>query len=86
MKKIIIILVILLASFIGFAQNAPKKVTKSDSTISVISNDQKLDIEYIERPFIGSEEINKPDKYAGMTDHEIYNDKVKEMSIKNKKK
>lgn len=85
MKKLITALFLFIPVF-GFTQTVvtkpiPVKVINKDTT--------ELDEEYKERKFQGQEETPVTDPYAGMTDHEIYNKKLKEQALlqsKNKAK
>ena len=43
------------------------------------NDDYELDEEYTERPFQGKEEILKITPYTGLTDHEEYNLKIKQI-------
>ena len=84
MKKIITTLLLLIPIF-GFSQTITKDtlVSKTKAIVkSVIvkpdTTNQELDEEYTERPFRGKEEVIIVTPYTGMTDHEMYNAKLKE--------
>lgn len=83
MKKLITTLLFLIP-FIGFAQTSVKDTLVNKAKVAVVvkvnNQDQELDEEYIERPFQGKEEKVKVTRYIGMTDHEMYNAKLKEKS------
>jgi hypothetical protein len=86
MKKIITIALFFLPLF-GFSQTVSKVdtlVTKVKTVVNkvvVVNTDEnELDEEYIERPFQGKEETLKVTPFIGLTDHEIYNLKLKQKS------
>jgi len=85
MNKIITISFLFFLPLFGFSQTTVTKVetlveVKTVLKKSVITNtdDQDLDEEYTERPFHGKEEFLKVTPYTGLTDHEIYNLKLKQ--------
>jgi len=85
MKKLITTL-LLLFPLVAFTQTVTKDTllnkVKPIVTVkkTVIVENQELDEEYTERPFKGKEEKVIITPYIGMTDHEIYNAKLKEKS------
>jgi hypothetical protein len=89
MKKIITIAFLFFLPLFGFSQTVSKVdtlVTKAKTVVvtNTTSDENELDEEYKERPFQGEEETLKVTPFTGLTDHEIYNLKLK-MSTKNKK-
>jgi len=86
MKKIITIALFFLPLF-GFSQTVSKvdtlltKVKTVVNKVVVVNTDEnELDEEYKERPFQGKEETLKVTPFIGLTDHEIYNLKLKQKS------
>lgn len=83
MKKLITTLLFLIP-LIGFGQTVTKDTLVNKAKTIVVNKvvtkteTQELDEEYTERPFQGKEEKVKVDRYTGMTDHEMYNAKLKE--------
>jgi hypothetical protein len=87
MKKIITIAFLFFLPLFGFSQTVSKVDTLVVNKVVVTnttSDENELDEEYKERPFQGEEETLKVTPFTGLTDHEIYNLKLK-MSTKNKK-
>ena len=93
MKKITTIAFLFFLPLFGFSQTVSKVdtlVTKVKTVVNKVvvvnttSDEDELDEEYKERPFQGEEETLKVTPFTGLTDHEIYNLKLK-MSTKNKK-
>lgn len=83
MKKITTIAFLFLLPLFGFSQTV--KVDTSKAKIVIINNevDEYEDI-YTERPFQGQEEKIKVTPFTGLTDHEIYNLKLKMAAKKEK--
>jgi len=84
MKKIITTILLFIPAFV-FSQTTVKDslVTKSKVVINKVINkdstNQELNEEYTERPFKGKEETIIVTPYTGMTDHEEYNAKIKNL-------
>jgi hypothetical protein len=86
MKKITTIAFLLLLPLFGFSQTVKVDTSKVKVTVTKTqkSEEDELSDEYQERPFQGKEENLKVTPFTGLTDHEIYNLKLK-MMAKNKK-
>jgi hypothetical protein len=84
MKKIFTLTLFILPLF-TFSQTVSKTDTLK-KVIVVKTNDDELSDEYKERPFKGKEETIVIDSFIGLTDHEIYNLKLKMIARKELKK
>jgi hypothetical protein len=84
MKKIITIALFFLP-FFGFSQTIKVDTSKVKTVVTKSTPDEnELDEEYKERPFQGEEETLKVTPFTGLTDHEIYNLKLKMAAKKEK--
>jgi hypothetical protein len=85
MKKIITISFIFLLPLFGFSQTVNKVDTsKVKVVVTNTTNEDELDDIYTERPFKGQEEKVIVTPFTGLTDHEIYNLKLKMAAKKEK--
>jgi len=83
MKKITTIAFLLLLPLFGFSQTV--KVDTSKVKVVIINTEEsESDDIYTERPFQGQEETIKVTPFTGLTDHEIYNLKLKMAAKKEK--
>lgn len=83
MKKIITIAFLFLLPLFGFSQTV--KVDTSKAKVVIINTEEsESDDIYTERPFQGQEEKIKVTPFTGLTDHEIYNLKLKMAAKKEK--
>lgn len=83
MKKITTIVFLFLLPLFGFSQTV--KVDTSKAKVVIINTEEsESDDIYTERPFQGQEEKIKVTPFTGLTDHEIYNLKLK-MAVKKEK-
>ena len=83
MKKIITIALFLLPLF-GFSQTVLSDTSKVKVVVTNTTNEDELDDIYTERPFKGQEEKVIVTPFTGLTDHEIYNLKLKMAAKKEK--
>jgi hypothetical protein len=85
MKKIITIALFLLPLF-GFSQTVLSDTSKVKVVVTKTqtSEEDELSDEYKERPFQGKEEKVIITPFTGLTDHEIYNLKLKMAAKKEK--
>ena len=83
MKKITTIAFLLFLPLFGFSQTV--KVDTSKVKVVIINTEEnESDDIYTERPFQGQEETIKVTPFTGLTDHEIYNLKLKMAEKKEK--
>ena len=83
MKKITTIAFLLFLPLFGFSQTV--KVDTSKAKVVIINTEEsESDDIYTERPFQGQEETIKVTPFTGLTDHEIYNLKLKMAAKKEK--
>lgn len=83
MKKITTIAFLFLLPLFGFSQTV--KVDTSKVKVVIINTEEsEMDDIYTERPFQGQEETIKVTPFTGLTDHEIYNLKLKMVAKKEK--
>ena len=83
MKKITTIAFLLFLPLFGFSQTV--KVDTSKVKVVIINTEEsESDDIYTERPFQGQEETIKVTPFTGLTDHEIYNLKLKMAAKKEK--
>jgi hypothetical protein len=83
MKKITTIAFLFLLPLFGFSQTV--KVDTSKAKVVIINTEEsESDDIYTERPFQGQEETIKVTPFTGLTDHEIYNLKLKMAAKKEK--
>jgi hypothetical protein len=83
MKKITTIAFLLFLPLFGFSQTV--KVDTSKVKVVIINTEEsESDDIYTERPFQGQEETIKVTPFTGLTDHEIYNLKLKMVAKKEK--
>ena len=83
MKKITTIAFLLLLPLFGFSQTV--KVDTSKAKVVIINTEEsESDDIYTERPFQGQEETIKVTPFTGLTDHEIFNLKLKMAAKKEK--
>ena len=69
----------------GFSQTVKVDTSKVKVVVTKsVSDENELDEEYKERPFQGQEETLKVTPFTGLTDHEIYNLKLKMAAKKEK--
>jgi hypothetical protein len=83
MKKIITIALFFLP-FFGFSQTVSKVDTSKVKVVIINTEESESDDIYTERPFQGQEETIKVTPFTGLTDHEIYNLKLKMVAKKEK--
>jgi hypothetical protein len=83
MKKITTIAFLLFLPLFGFSQTV--KVDTSKVKVVIINTEEsESDDIYTERPFQGQEETIKVTPFTGLTDHEIFNLKLKMAAKKEK--
>jgi hypothetical protein len=83
MKKITTIAFLLFLPLFGFSQTV--KVDTSKVKVVIINTEEnESDDIYTERPFQGQEETIKVTPFTGLTEHEIYNLKLKMAAKKEK--
>lgn len=83
MKKITTIAFLFLLPLFGFSQTV--KVDTSKAKVVIINTEEsESDDIYTERPFQGQEETIKVTPFTGLTDHEIFNLKLKMAAKKEK--
>ena len=83
MKKITTIAFLLFLPLFGFSQTV--KVDTSKVKVVIINTEEsEMDDIYTERPFQGQEETIKVTPFTGLTDHEIFNLKLKMAAKKEK--
>lgn len=83
MKKITTITFLFLLPLFGFSQTV--KVDTSKAKVVIINTEEiESDDIYTERPFQGQEETIKVTPFTGLTDHEIFNLKLKMAAKKEK--
>ncbi len=83
MKKITTIVFLFLLPLFGFSQTV--KVDTSKAKVVIINTEEsESDDIYTERPFQGQEETIKVTPFTGLTDHEIFNLKLKMAAKKEK--
>jgi hypothetical protein len=83
MKKITTIAFLFLLPLFGFSQTV--KVDTSKVKVVIINTEEnESDDIYTERPFQGQEETIKVTPFTGLTDHEIFNLKLKMAAKKEK--
>jgi hypothetical protein len=83
MKKITTIVFLFLLPLFGFSQTV--KVDTSKSKVVIINTEEsESDDIYTERPFQGQQETIKVTPFTGLTDHEIFNLKLKMAAKKEK--
>lgn len=83
MKKITTIAFLFLLPLFGFSQTVKVDTSKAKIVIINTEGDESDDI-YTERPFQGQEETIKVTPFTGLTDHEIFNLKLKMAAKKEK--
>jgi hypothetical protein len=82
MKKIFILLLFL--PFFGYSQTVSKPDTSKSKVVIIEVYDEDEDDIYTETPFKGQEEVKSKNPYEGLTEHEIYNLKLKVAAKKEK--
>ena len=83
MKKITTIAFLFLLPLFGFSQTV--KVDTSKAKVVIINTEEsESDDIYTERPFQGQQETIKVTPFTGLTDHEIFNLKLKMAAKKEK--
>jgi hypothetical protein len=83
MKKITTIAFLFLLPLFGVSQTVKVDTSKAKIVIINIEESESDDI-YTERPFQGQEETIKVTPFTGLTDHEIFNLKLKMAAKKEK--
>ena len=83
MKKITTIVFLFLLPLFGFSQTVKVDTSKAKIVIINIEESESDDI-YTERSFQGQEETIKVTPFTGLTDHEIFNLKLKMAAKKEK--